>query len=63
MPTVRELEELAMNAWPAEVVQTVAGWRLRFTQGVSRRANSAWSNEPTGSTPLPERSGQGEPIS
>ena len=44
-----------MNAWPAEVTQTVEGWRLRFTQGVSRRANSAWCNEAAGSTPLAER--------
>ena len=44
-----------MNAWPAEVIQTVEGWRLRFTQGVSRRANSAWSNESSGATPLAER--------
>lgn len=50
-----QLEELAMNAWPAEVIQSVEGWRLRFTQGVSRRANSAWSNQPTGSRPLAER--------
>lgn len=44
-----------MNAWPAEVIQTVDGWRLRFTEGVSRRANSAWSNESSGTTPLAER--------
>ena len=55
MTAVRELEVLAMNAWPAEIIQTVEGWRLRFTQGVSRRANSAWSNESTGETPLIDR--------
>ena len=42
---IGRLEELAMNAWPAEVIQTVEGWRLRFTDGVSRRANSVWSNQ------------------
>ncbi|HXV97124.1 MAG TPA: GNAT family N-acetyltransferase [Anaerolineae bacterium] len=42
---IRFLEELAANAWPAEVVQVVAGWRLRFNQNVSRRANSVWPNE------------------
>lgn len=38
------LEELAANAWPAEVTQTIDGWRLRYTQNVTRRANSVWPN-------------------
>jgi GNAT superfamily N-acetyltransferase len=39
------LEELAANAWTAEVVQLVDGWRLRYTPGVSsRRVNSVWPN-------------------
>jgi GNAT superfamily N-acetyltransferase len=39
------LEELAANAWPAEVVQLVDGWRFRYTPGVSsRRVNSVWPN-------------------
>jgi GNAT superfamily N-acetyltransferase len=42
---IRFLEELAANAWPAEVVQMVDGWRLRFNGNVSRRANSVWPNE------------------
>jgi ribosomal protein S18 acetylase RimI-like enzyme len=42
---IRFLEELAANAWPAEVVQAVDGWRLRFNGNVSRRANSVWPNE------------------
>jgi ribosomal protein S18 acetylase RimI-like enzyme len=41
---IRLLEELAANAWPAEVVQMVDGWRLRFNENVSRRANSVWPN-------------------
>jgi GNAT superfamily N-acetyltransferase len=60
MTAISQLEELAMNAWPAEVIQMVEGWRLRFTEGVSRRANSAWSNQPTGSTPLSDRLDQVE---
>ncbi len=33
-------EELAANALPPMVVQTLDGWRLRFNSGVTRRANS-----------------------
>jgi ribosomal protein S18 acetylase RimI-like enzyme len=52
---IRFLEELAANAWPAEVVQVVAGWRLRFNQNVSRRANSVWPNEAGNSCSLAEK--------
>ena len=39
------LEELAANAWTAEVVQLVDGWRFRYSPGVSsRRVNSVWPN-------------------
>jgi len=41
---IRYLEELAANAWPAEVIQVVDGWRLRFNRNVTRRANSVWPN-------------------
>jgi ribosomal protein S18 acetylase RimI-like enzyme len=39
---IRELEERAFAAWPAEQVDELGGWRLRFTHGVTRRANSVW---------------------
>ncbi len=45
MQLIRFIEELAANAWPAEIVQVVDGWRLRFNQSVTRRANSVWPNE------------------
>lgn len=45
MQLIRFIEELAANAWPAEIVQVVDGWRLRFNQNVTRRANSVWPNE------------------
>ncbi len=39
--TVRTIEEIAANAWPALITQTVDGWRLRATPSVeARRANS-----------------------
>lgn len=49
------LEELAANAWPAAVVQHVDGWRLRYTWGITRRANSVWPNGPGASVGLADR--------
>lgn len=46
------LEELAANAWPAEIIQVVDGWRLRYTGNVHRRVNSVWPNEDNGRYPL-----------
>jgi ribosomal protein S18 acetylase RimI-like enzyme len=37
---VRALEELAMRAWPARLVQPLHGWRLAFGDGLTRRINS-----------------------
>ncbi len=55
IPQTRFLEELSANAWPPEVIQIVDGWRLRFTQGVTRRANSVWPNNASGKTLLDEK--------
>lgn len=35
------LDELMANAWPAEITEYAENWRLRWTRGLSRRANSA----------------------
>jgi GNAT superfamily N-acetyltransferase len=37
---VRHLEELAFAGWPALETRDVAGWRLRFSGGYTKRANS-----------------------
>jgi len=37
---VRRLEELAFSGWPALESRDVAGWRLRFAGGYTKRANS-----------------------
>jgi GNAT superfamily N-acetyltransferase len=55
--SVLEIEEAAFRAWPAQEVVELSGWRLRFTQGVTRRANSVWPNEWRDETPLSERVG------
>src|SRR5260370_24946957 len=54
------LEELAFAAWPAEEVERADGWRLRWTRGVTRRANSVWPNEATGDAPLSDRIARAE---
>ncbi len=42
---IRFIETLAMNAWPADEVELLDGWRMRFSRGVTRRANSVWPNQ------------------
>jgi N-acetylglutamate synthase len=54
------LEELAANAWPPRLVQHVGGWRLRFSGGAGRRANSVWPNAEAGALGLDERIGLAE---
>ena len=44
---IRFLDELAGNAWSAIIQQQFEGWRLRFSNGVTRRANSVLTNGPT----------------
>jgi ribosomal protein S18 acetylase RimI-like enzyme len=41
MPGVPLLDELMANAWRPVVVETHGGWRYRWADGVTRRANSA----------------------
>lgn len=41
------LDELMANAWQPIVVETYGGWRYRWAEGVTRRANSALAR-PTG---------------
>jgi len=52
---IHQLETLAANAWPAAEVQALAGWRLRHTAGVTRRANSVWPNQVEGDLSLTTR--------
>ena len=53
--SIEELEQLAYASWPAAEVQELDGWRLRYTGGVTRRANSVWSNRSRETLPLPLR--------
>ena len=49
---IHYLEELAANAWPADIIQVIDGWRLRYTGNVHRRVNSVWPNVNNGRSPL-----------
>jgi GNAT superfamily N-acetyltransferase len=37
---IRRLEELAFQGWPALESRDIAGWRLRFSDGYTKRSNS-----------------------
>ncbi len=37
---VRRIEELAFSGWPALESRDISGWRLRFSGGYTKRANS-----------------------
>ncbi|NNJ11048.1 GNAT family N-acetyltransferase [Chloroflexales bacterium ZM16-3] len=49
------IEELAANAVPAAVIQEIDGWRLRYSGGVTRRANSVLAARDARWTGLHER--------
>jgi len=40
---IRLIDELAANAWAAHTNQIVSGWRLRWNDGITGRANSVWA--------------------
>ena len=48
MTSVPEIESLFFGAWPAAEVLALGDWRLRFTSGVTRRANSVWPGGASG---------------
>lgn len=52
---VQLVEELAANAWPAPVVQTVGGWRLRYGNGITRRTDSVLPNDHDERLPLADK--------
>jgi hypothetical protein len=43
------LDELMANAWRPVVTETHGGWRYRWADGVTRRANSAFARGADGS--------------
>ena len=45
---VRQLQEFLMNSWPAKHYYFLNGWILRFTEGVTSRANSVFPIRYTG---------------
>jgi ribosomal protein S18 acetylase RimI-like enzyme len=55
MEEIALIEELAANAVPAAVSQELDGWRLRFSSGVTRRANSVYAPRHGGALGLDEK--------
>jgi N-acetylglutamate synthase len=53
--TILTLETLAANAWPAHQHEWLDGWQLRFSEGVTRRANSVWPNATMNAEGLDEK--------
>ncbi|MBN2503347.1 MAG: GNAT family N-acetyltransferase, partial [Anaerolineales bacterium] len=49
---IREIEDCAARAWPPEISEALDGWRLRYTQGVTRRGNSVSPNHLNSALPL-----------
>jgi len=52
---IQQVEALAARAWPAAEISELDGWRLRYTDGVTRRANSVWPNVNTHTMPLADK--------
>ncbi|PIW26693.1 MAG: hypothetical protein COW30_13715 [Rhodospirillales bacterium CG15_BIG_FIL_POST_REV_8_21_14_020_66_15] len=49
---IRDLERRAAQCWPPFSQGLLEGWCLRFSEGVSRRANSVLALDETGDSPL-----------
>ncbi len=47
-PPAREIEAASLRAWPALDSSALGGWTLRFSRGLSRRANSVQTGAGSG---------------
>lgn len=45
MEIIKQVERLALHAWPGLEINEVDGWLLRYAAGITRRANSVWPND------------------
>ena len=56
---ISAIEDIAFDVWCAPVVEELDGWRLRFANGLTSRANSVWPNR-DGELPLDEKIARAE---
>ena len=52
---ITDIELCANRAWPAAHIETLDGWRLRWSDGLTRRGNSVYPLEDRGAISLPEK--------
>lgn len=52
---IEDIEGCANRAWPAALVESLDGWLLRWSDGLTRRGNSAYPLADPGSLPLDEK--------
>jgi N-acetylglutamate synthase len=57
---VARLEEIGYDVWRAPVVEELGGWRLRYANGLTGRANSVWTAVDDGTLPINEKIGRAE---
>jgi len=55
MTEIGAIEACANRAWPAAHVEKLDGWRLRWSDGLTRRGNSVYPLDDSGDMPLGEK--------
>ncbi|MEM7334130.1 MAG: GNAT family N-acetyltransferase [Chloroflexota bacterium] len=55
MNLISEIEQIALETWPAEEMVDCDGWVLRASRGTTSRANSVWPNQDNGRLSLTQK--------
>jgi len=57
---IEEIERCANRAWPAALVESLDGWQLRWSDGLTRRGNSVYPFADVGQKTLEEKIARAE---